>query len=160
MEDKSVLVCALESTGLSIQEEMGLKGIDPGDMPAQLVDVRSRWEGLRKDIKARLEEIAVSAESFKAFLGRMTTFTNWLDEFHGKLYDEVCVRIPAKPTNELISLHKNKLEVLRAEVTTHSAKYEELTAASAEWAEHLIPDSVTSDLPSPSESGPDGEADA
>jgi hypothetical protein len=154
VQEKSVLVCALESTGLNIQEEMGLKGVDPGDMPAQVADVRSRWEELRRTIEVHTAEIGEAADEFEKFLSGMTSFVNWLTEFHGKLYDEVCVQIPPKARNELVSRHKNRLEVFRAEVKTYEPRMEGLKVGCDKWAEHLVPELAMADLPSPSEASP------
>lgn len=154
VQDKSVLVCALESTGLNIQGEMELKGVEPGDMPAQVADVRSRWEELRKSIATHMAEIGASSEQFDRFLSSMTSFVNWLSEFHSKLYDEVCVQIPPKAKNELVSHHKNQLEVFRAEVSTYAPKLERLKVGCEVWSEYLVPEDAMDDLPSPSEPSP------
>lgn len=154
VEDKSVLVCALESTGQNIQTEMELKGVGSQPIVAQVADVRSRWEELRKNIETHSKDVGISAEKFHRFITRLTGFVNWLDEFHGRLYDEVCIRLPAKASDELVSRHKNQLEVFRAEVTTHVSLLEEIKAESEEWEEHLVPEDVMVDLPSPSEASP------
>ena len=154
VQEKSVLVCALESTGSNIQEEMEVKGVEPGDMPAQVAAVRSRWEELRKTIEMHMAEIGASADRFDRFLSSMTSFVNWLSEFHSKLYDEVCVQIPPKAKEELVSRHKNRLEVFRAEVSTYAPKLEGLKVSCEEWAEHLVPEVAMDDLPSPSEPSP------
>lgn len=159
MEEKSVLVCALESTGQNLQAEMELKDVSPGDMPAHIAMVRSRWEGIRTDIAAHTSDIAATAERFEKFLASLTEFVNWLDEFYGRLYDEVCIQLPAKASDELISRHKNQLEVFRAEVLTQQLKLAGMEAESREWEDHLVPETVMADLPSPSEPSPapDGE---
>ena len=159
VSEKSVLVCALEATGQSIQEEMDLKSYDPGTMPSDIASVRSRWEELRKSVEQHTAEVGESAGRFDAYLTSLTGFVSWLDEFHGKLYDEVCIQLPAKASDELISRHKNQLEVLRAEVVSKEPALEEIRAESGEWAEHLVPEVVMADLPSPSEPSPapDGE---
>ena len=154
-----MLVCALESTGQNLQAEMESKDVSPGNMPTQISSVRSRWEELRKDISTHTADISKAAERFDGFLAALTEFVNWLDEFYGKLYDEVCIQLPAKASDELISRHKNQLEVFRAEVLTKQPKLAELEAESKEWEEHLVPEAVMADLPSPSEPSPapDGE---
>lgn len=154
VEEKSVLVCALESTGQNLQAEMELKDVSPGDMPAQITTVRSRWEGLRTDIDTHTSDIGNTAERFNRFLMALMEFINWLDEFYGRLYDEVCIQLPSKASDELISRHKNQLEVFRAEVLTQQPKLAGIEAESGEWEEHLVPEAVMDNLPSPSEPSP------
>ena len=136
---------------------MELKGRDPGEMPTQISDVRSRWEGLRSETETLSVDIQSSAQNFDTFLKRLTEFLNWLSEFHGRFYDEVCVRVPPKASEEVISLHKNQLEVFRAEVITHVPELEWMKAESKEWEEHLVPETMLTDLPSPSEASPPPE---
>ncbi len=150
-----MLVCALESTGSNIQEEMESKGVDPGNVPTQLAEVRSRWEVLRKSIGTHTGDIGTTAARFDRFLSSLTKFVNWLNEFHWKLYDEVCVQIPARASPELVSRHKNQLEVFRAEVSTYVSELEGLEGGCEEWAEHLVPEVMMADLPSPSEASPE-----
>ena len=149
-----MLVCALESTGENLSAEMKLKEVSPGEMPVQIATVRSRWEGLRKDISTHTADIEVTAANFEKFLTAMTEFVNWLNEFYGRLYDEVCIQIPSKASDELISRHKNQLEVFRAEVLTQQPALTWIEGACGEWAEHLVPEAVMADLPSPSEPSP------
>ena len=154
-----MLVCALEATGLNIQEEMELKGVDPGTIPTQIADVRSRWEELRRDIAPHTAEVAASSAKFDEFMTSLMSFTNWLSEFREKLYDEVCVQLPVRASDELVSRHRNQLEVFRAEVSTRAPALERLKVECDEWAEYLIPEAMMADLPSPSEPSPapDGE---
>ena len=154
VEDKSVVVCALESTGQSILEEMQLKGANVKEMPSQIANVRTRWEGLRKGLKEQNEVVGYYAERFEQYLNRLSRFMNWLSEFYGKLYDEVCVEVPSKASEDVISRHKNQLEVFRAEVIKHQDEFEWLRTESGEWGDYLIPDAVQENLPSPSEATP------
>ena len=154
VEERSVLVCALEATGQNLQEEMDMKGEAPGEMPAQITTVRSRWEELRTNIATHSTDISKSAEKFESFLTALSDLINWLDEFHGRLYDEVCIQLPSKVSDELISRHKNQLEVFRAEVLNQQPRLTWIEAESEEWAEHLVPETVMANLPSPSEPSP------
>lgn len=72
VEEKSVLVCALESTGQNIQTEMELKGVGSQPIVAQVADVRSRWEELRKNIETHSKDVGISAEKFHRFITRLT----------------------------------------------------------------------------------------
>ena len=154
-----MVVCALESTGQNLHAEMKSKDVSPGEMPTQITTVRSRWEELRTNISIHMEDIGTTAERFNKFLTSLSDFINWLDEFYGRLYDEVCIQLPSKASDELISRHKNQLEVFRAEVLTHQPKLVVIEAESGEWEDHLVPEAVMDNLPSPSEPSPapDGE---
>lgn len=154
VEDRSIVVCAIESTTSNILEEMGLKGVNPRELPEKVEKIRTKWEELREKIRHHLLELELSSESFQEFLTRLTSFLNWLSVFHARLYDEVCVKVPANVSQDLIGQLLNQLEVFRAEVITKKADKEWISAESDKWAEFKIPRDVLSELPSPAEMSP------
>ena len=147
-------MCALEATGKNILDEIEVKGGDHTHMPANIASVRSRWEELRKALELQINEVGITAENFDNFITRLTGFVSWLNEFYGRLCDEVCIQLPTKASDEVLSRHKNQLEVYRAEVLTRQGRLEEIRAESEQWAGHLVPDSRLGELPSPTETEP------
>ncbi len=154
VEEKSIVVCALELTGQNILEEMILKSVPPGPIPDLLASIKARWEGLRGKIASLLFDIESSSKEFDSFVSRLTGLVSWLSEFHGRLYDEVCIRMPQKAPEELVSRHKNELEVFRAEVQTRVGEYQWVKGRAEVWGEYLVPEEALSNLPSPSEASP------
>ena len=154
VEDRSIIVCAIESSAGNILEEMGLKGINPKKLPEQVEHIRTKWEELREKIRHHLLELESSSESFQDFLTRLSGFLNWLSMFHAHLYDEVCVKLPSEVSQELIGQLLNQLEVFRAEVITRKADKDWILVQVDKWAEFKIPRDVFSELPSPSEMSP------
>ena len=154
VEERSILVCAIESTSGNILEEMGLKGINPRELPEQVERIRTKWEELREKIRHHLLELESSAESFQDYLTNLTAFLNWLSVFHARLYDEVCMKVPSQASQVLISQLLNQLEVFRAEVITKREEKDQVWAESDKWADYKIPRDILSDLPSPAELSP------
>lgn len=155
VEEKSIVVCAIESTSGNILEEMGLKGINPRELPKQVEVVRTKWEELREKIRHHLLDLESKAESFQGFLTRLACFLNWLSVFHARLYDEVCVKVPSDASQEQIGHLLNQLEVFRAEVITKQAEKELILTESDDiWGEFHMPEDILLELPSPPEVSP------
>ena len=110
-EEKRVLLNALSSTSNNIIEEMRAKGSPPGEITDQAMDIQQRFKTLCDSVKTCLGVWEREAGQFDSFLASLTSFSNWLNEVHSSFYDEVCIQIPSKATDDIIIRHKNKLEV-------------------------------------------------
>ena len=58
-----------------------------------------------------LQTLEERASAFKSLLDAMTDFVDWLGEFHDVIYDEVCIAIPQKASDDTIAHHRAKLTV-------------------------------------------------
>ena len=159
VEEKSVVVCAIESTSGNVLEEMSLKGVDPCKIPQQVEYVRTKWEELRERIRHLRAEIEPAAESFQTFLSEMSKFLTWLSTYYAKVYDEFCMKVPQDASQELIGQMMNQLEVFRAELIKKRPDQELVWAESDKWVEFKVPEEVLSELPSPPEISPDPPTD-
>ena len=92
---------------------MEAKGSPPGEIADQITNIQDRFGTLCDGLSLRIKDWEVEADKFDSYLTRLTGFANWLNEFHSALYDEVCIRIPSKASNETVARHKAKLEVRR-----------------------------------------------
>jgi len=155
VEEKSVVVCAVESTSGNILEEMSLKKVNPHKLPQEAEFVRTKWEELREKIRHLQTELEPSAESFQTFLSHMAQFLGWLSHFYAKVYDDFCVKIPQDASQDLIGQMMNQLEVFRAELVKKQADQNFVTDKSEEWSDYKVPEDVLSELPSPPEISPD-----
>ena len=155
MEEKSLVVCAVESTSGNILEEMSLKGVNPRKLPQEAEFVRAKWEELREKIRHLQAELEPSAESFQTFLTSMSQFLCWLSSFYTKVYDDYCMKIPQDASQELIGQMMNQLEVFRAEVVRKKSDQIHMTDESEKWFDYKVPEDVLSELPSPPEISPD-----
>ena len=118
VEDKSHVVNAMASTAENIVEEMESKGTPPGEIADQMADIQLKWESLKMKLDAKREEFSVVANRFNSFLDSFGAFVNWLSEFYGMLYDEVCVQIPTRASDGTIAHHRAKLEVSESVMIT------------------------------------------
>ncbi len=108
-----MLLNALTSTSRNIIDEMTTRGSPPGEITDQATDIQQRFNTLCEGVELRVGVLTEGASLFDSFMILLTDFANWLNEFHSTLYDEVCVRIQAKASDEIISRHKNRLEVTK-----------------------------------------------
>lgn len=106
-----MVLSALTSTSDNIIDELTKKDSPSSEIADESTDVQERFKGLCETVMARLDAWTEEASQFESFLTHLTDFSNWLNEFYDTLYDEVCVRIQPKASDEIIARHRNKLEV-------------------------------------------------
>ena len=111
MSEKVVVLQALTATGQNIQDEMESKGAPPSEISDQLLDIRGRWDALSSRLSVQVTRLETEADQFNKFLTSFTGFMSWLGEFHDTLYDEVCVQIPQRASDETVLHHKTQLQV-------------------------------------------------
>ena len=107
------MLSALKATGKSIIEELDAKGCQesPEGIRESLPAIVDRWTTLKATTGEAIESNAVAVNQFSQFLERFTSFLVWLSEFRSSLFDEVCIQIPTRASDEIIARHKHRLQV-------------------------------------------------
>lgn len=110
-DEQQVVLNALTSTSTNIIDELTSRDCPPNEITDQVTDVQERFKSLSDTIATYQNTWTEEASQFESFLTRLTDFFNWMNEFHDTLYDEVCVHIQPKASDETIARHRHRLEV-------------------------------------------------